>query len=963
MAYFKWDKETGTTIVTEIKQAAADLKAITEGIDLFVQECDGKPDNLKGWEKEVKEDGGWFWKLLWDWTGDYDDFMRRLGKVQEKNNTMKSGGKVKLENLSNALAELQLLIETFDDPNAFSLRNAYEGKENVSITYNADGVEVLVYTAPDGTQYTMSEMLNAFYTYTGMSMDGQLQGYLYAQQNGVEFNAAYQSNILAGVNSTVGSINNIGGFGVASSQDILGVNSYLSQDPSYRSMLEIDANGQLVNNTGGSWYSNMEVGSSYLSTYTIADYLIDPNKAYDEGLIERPAEEVVEGGEPVPEDGVVVDGGGTSGSRAIGEEGTGGEGDATGGGGGSTGGGGGGGGMPSGRDETTENNQQESTPGDDTGGGGTDGGTNGTDTGTDTGTGDEGTIEEDFNLDEYENDTVEQFEPDFKDNYDEMARDKYESMDQDVITERRQDVINETQTMIDNNDTDGLRNKLADYGYSESDIDKIVNDPDALISAMVEGDQRQQLAEYAKDFAEQDGVNDYDTSYDDGQSYKDYQDGSSSSLTTNRSNDPEVKQAKTEYNEAREEYKEASTKVNEAANKTQESLDNVNSFKQKYGSDTSKWSKQEKADYKEAVQEYQEARNDYNQKREEYNEAKSKYDTAHENYEQAKTNFDTKIRESVQENDAQFQEERERHETVTVDVSDSDLLPGTDSGMDGGTTTDGNSAAQDQGIAINDNVEVINGGEESYSASWSETSGTADSTMEEPVVYGSEESAQPGVPPIAEGEEVLLGTTDTITNDRITGTPAPESEVAMETVEMETYPGKMAPDSEIMSTGMEEIKLYPGEAKPAEELVMASSGEAQTIPGTPAPTDELVMASSGEAQMIPGTPAPTGELTMTSAEEAIKIPGTPAPAGEDVLSASFEAQTIPGTPAPTETLISVGESSPQLISAKPAVSEVAPQVDVIQGNGESTISVNDAALLNIVSEGEMNSIRARREEE
>lgn len=880
MAYFKWDKETGAVIAEEIKKAAADLKTIVENIDLFVQECDGKPDNLKGWEDEYDKGlGKWIRKLLWDWTGDYEDFMRRLGKVQEKNNNMKNDGKKKLDDLSNALNEMQQLIEMFDDANTFSLANAYQGKENVEIAYTADGVEVIVYTAPDGSRYTMSEMLNAFYTYTGMSMDGQLQGYLYAQANGIEFNSAYQSNILAGVNSTVGSINMSGGFGVASEQDILGVNAELSQNPGFISYVQHDGNGKLTPNTGGSWYSGMEVGSSYLTTYTIADFITNPNHAVEQGLIAPPPPEEGTGEELPPEDGVITETG--TEDRAIGdnEQVTGGGMPQEEGSGGNQGGGSSGG-PGTGIDETNPNPQQESVPDTGNGGGSGNEGTGTEDGGQGTGNENGETVEENFNLDEFNDDTVEQFEPDFKDNYDEMARDKYESMDQDVITERREDVINETQTMIDNNDTDGLRNKLADYGYSESDIDKIVNDPDALISAMVEGDQRQQLAEYAKDFAEKDGVEDYDTSYDDGQSYKDYQDGSSSTLTTNRSKDPEVKQAKTEYNEARENYKEASEKVNEAATKTQENLDNVNSFKNKYGSDTSKWSKEEKADYKEAVREYQDSRNDYNQKREEYNDAKNKYEDAHAKYEEAKSNYDAKIRESVKENDAQFQEEREKHETVNVEVSDDALLPGNNTDISI-NPTDGNSAAENQGIAINDNVEIITGDQGATDSG----EGVVTAAAEVPKMEYSDGAVQPtsNDVPIAEGEEMVMGISETQTNEMISGIPGPGEEL-------------------IASSAMENVKLT----------------------GVPAPENEMVMSSSMEAQKLPGTPRPSEELVVTSAME-----------------------------------------TPQLISGNPvtATTEVAPQVEVIQGNGENTISVNDAALLNIVSEGEMNSIRARREEE
>ena len=116
MAYFKWDKETGEVIAQELQTAVKDLQSIMDSIDLFIQETDGKPDNLKGWEDEYDKGlGKWIRKLLWDWTGDYEDFKRWHGKVCGYRDTMKSDGKKKLEGLSSAMTEMQQLIDMFDD--------------------------------------------------------------------------------------------------------------------------------------------------------------------------------------------------------------------------------------------------------------------------------------------------------------------------------------------------------------------------------------------------------------------------------------------------------------------------------------------------------------------------------------------------------------------------------------------------------------------------------------------------------------------------------------------------------------------------------------------------------------------------------------------------------------------------------------------------------------------------------
>ena len=250
--------------------------------------------------------------------------------------------------------------------------------------------------------------------------------------------------------------------------------------------------------------------------------------------------------------------------------------------------------------------------------------------------------------------------------------------------------------------------------------------------------------------------------------------------------------------------------------------------------------------------------------------------------------------------------------------------------------TDGNAAA-DQGIAINDNVEVITG-DQGTAAPVAEETGMEDMrayTGEPPVM---EERAEV---PIAEGEEIVMGTSETQTNDLISGTPGPGEEL-------------------VYSATVEPQKL-PGTPRPPEELISSVSAEPQRIPGTPRPPEELISSVSAEPQRIPGTPGPGEELVYSTTVEPQRIPGMPAPAGE-LKPVTMEAQTLPGVPSSAEAVISSG-SSVELISGNPAIADVAPQVDVIQGSGENTISVNDAALLNIVSEGEMNSIRARREEE
>ena len=55
------------------------------------------------------------------------------------------------------------------------------------------------------------------------------------------------------------------------------------------------------------------------------------------------------------------------------------------------------------------------------------------------------------------------------------------------------------------------------------------------------------MSAYAKEFAEKDGVTNFDTKYDDAQKYRNYGDNSSSSVIANRNNDPAVKSTRENY--------------------------------------------------------------------------------------------------------------------------------------------------------------------------------------------------------------------------------------------------------------------------------------------------------------------------------------------------------------------------------------------------------------------------------
>lgn len=77
--------------------------------------------------------------------------------------------------------------------------------------------------------------------------------------------------------------------------------------------------------------------------------------------------------------------------------------------------------------------------------------------------------------------------------YQEMTQQQFETLEDNVIIEERNDIIGQTQQMIANNDISQVESRLAQYGYTQPEIKEIVKNEDSILSAMVEGDYRQQV--------------------------------------------------------------------------------------------------------------------------------------------------------------------------------------------------------------------------------------------------------------------------------------------------------------------------------------------------------------------------------------------------------------------------------------------------------------------------------------
>ena len=341
--------------------------------------------------------------------------------------------------------------------------------------------------------------------------------------------------------------------------------------------------------------------------------------------------------------------------------------------------------------------------------------------------------------------------------YDELAREQFEAQGDAKIAENRAKITEEANRLFESEDKTELENKLREYGYTEIDINDIIKDRNLVTSALIEGDQRQQLATMANNLAKADGVKDFDTAYDEGQCCHGFYDGSSEALLSNASADPTVATAKTALTDATTKYtesvktaQESITKVNEAqktvettkaeivksvasdtknwsttqqtkystelktaqdafikkngdatkwdATKVNEYQKIETNLKNKYVSeiqkDSSKWSNDQIEKYNKSVENYNTALKDANTKYEASQTAKTSYETSKANYEKARETYLKNVQNA------------NKKDTYNSSVNTDTSLPS--NGVQDPTTNTGSTSANTVGISDDQLLNGVN---------------------------------------------------------------------------------------------------------------------------------------------------------------------------------------------------------------------------------------------------------------
>ena len=525
----------------------------------------------------------------------------------------------KLLNVQVSLEEIRTKINEFN----YTYASLEESMNELGLkgTMTDDGVLLSVDTEVTINGQTVStsvsEALNAFYTYQNTVMGSRIEAQILADTYGIEID--YDA-IVANANGFMVNTLNSGLYSHTFVQAIAP-----SYSPDMAGATEVVAGGLGITSNDyqsalGAAAGVVGMGAGLLGGSFIGQLNIPEEEPPADDQTTPPASDD-QGPKPGENDG--DNGGGPSTSTPGGTSP-----------GGSSGGGPSGGG-PSYSDETTSG-PSESTPDKDK-----------EDTSKDD------TPTNDVEVDKpVENEIPDKLESAIEKDYDDLARREFESLDPEEITARRQEIMEGIDEAYANGDFSDIKAKLKEWGYSEPEINALIADRDKLSIAMISGDQKEMMAEIAADLAKADGIDNYESSYTKSAEWNELTDGSANALVVNMSGDKEVSKALDNMMDAEEDYGEALAEATVAVEAVALAKTTMNDLSDKFtkefgSSDPNKWSKEAAEEYKDAVKDYNDKVKDAQDKMKKHDEAKEEYDEAKEEYEEAKVDFMDRVKEEV----------------------------------------------------------------------------------------------------------------------------------------------------------------------------------------------------------------------------------------------------------------------------------------------------------------------------
>ena len=263
------------------------VKINKEALYNLIEELEATQSQISKAEKmlhismELARDG--FTAIELDSVSDYNDAVESIGMAYEK----MLGYKTQVGSSLYYFKGIRAILEEFETEYANKdiddlLDSVEGGKELLSFLHFTSKEEggVSLYFDLDGKKVTISEMVNSFYTYTGASMNANIEGRIMSSQMGTSFDDAMQDNLLQGVNGFVSNTLNEGYFS-GFSDDLL---SRLSNEVGTEVGSIITASTPVMTPSSRA-NSNLltmgvAVGVGLLGAYTLTEHLPRNKKKY-----------------------------------------------------------------------------------------------------------------------------------------------------------------------------------------------------------------------------------------------------------------------------------------------------------------------------------------------------------------------------------------------------------------------------------------------------------------------------------------------------------------------------------------------------------------------------------------------------------------------------------------------------------------------------------------------------------
>lgn len=223
--------------------------------------------------------------------------------------------------------------------------------------------------------------------------------------------------------------------------------------------------------------------------------------------------------------------------------------------------------------------------------------------------------------------------------YDQLAMEEYQfGTGAEEIEKYRLGIMEQVEALYASGDFSSLSAQLKEFGYGTAEIATIIASKSMTMTAILDGNTRNILAQKAVEMAKADGVENYASKYTNNPSTSELADDKKPLRTLHvNSDNKELCEMEDALDGLEEEYR---TKVDDAnklldeAETAKKVVDEIKAkYEKEYGTDTSKWTE-------EAAKEYDEAIGKYNTSAEAANKAIEEANTAKDSYQKSRTEFE-----------------------------------------------------------------------------------------------------------------------------------------------------------------------------------------------------------------------------------------------------------------------------------------------------------------------------------